>query len=267
MLATPFLAEAGSLGAHGAHGGIVYTGRAGFVDVGHTRDVTDLVAFAYQQIHAAAGVPGTRIATSEGEATLTGAVAPREWLEVARSIAFDDALGHEILTYWVGRCGTLIPAPGAHNSAFSPEDLCSNHLGTVVAQRALMAGGTFATEAERALQALLTDLDAQPIAETRRAFGLVDRRWIDPATTFTDNCYLRRRNFGRTPFRAGHHSDAASPPYVTTPYVFTATYDYVHTKILPVVFARTFTRGDFPTEIAAIRANAQALYGPDFDRA
>jgi hypothetical protein len=86
--------------------------------------------------------------------------------------AYDDALAHEIWTYWV-------KAPGGHNSSFSPEDLCSNYLGTLVAARALAAGGAFVPAVEKALRSLLVSLDAQNDAETRAAFGLISHRWVD----------------------------------------------------------------------------------------
>jgi len=256
LLRSGSLKDAASMGVHTDWGGIVYTGRAGFVDIGHVRDVADLTAFAYQQIHAASGASGTRVTTAEGHATLTSAVPAAQWLETARSIAFDDALGHEIKTYH----DTLIP--GGHNSAFSPEDLCSNFLGTLVAARALIAGGNFSTEVESQTQSLLTSLNAQSLAETQAAFGLIDGRWVVSGLLGPgDPRYLRRRNFTRIPFKAGHPSDASTPSFVTAAFALaTLPYDYRHTA------GMTFARADFPTEISTIKTDARTQYGPDFDK-
>lgn len=254
MLASMSLAGASTAGGHSSsQPGVVYTGRAGFVDLGHLWEVADITAFAYQQVHAAAGAAGTRVRLHEGEAVLTSAVPPSEWLDVARSMAYDDALSHEIATF-------TAMSPGGHNSSFSPEDLCSNYLGTLVAARALTAGGPFAAEAERQLAALLRSLDAQTDAETRAAFARISRRWVDDSLLagVTRNGYLRRRNFTRTPWQTGHPSDAAVPAFVLTPFAFTATYTFRH--------AGGFSRADFPTRIAAIRTSAATTYGPDFDR-
>ncbi|MGW7363423.1 FAD-dependent oxidoreductase [Streptomyces sp. NPDC054841] len=257
MLSPGFLTGASAPGVHGSgKPGIVYTGRAGFIDLAHLWDVCDGTAFAYQEIHRASGTAGTKIRTAEGEATLTSAVPPAEWMEVARSIAFDDALGHEIATYpmGAGSCGPTIP--GLHNSSFSPEDLCSNFLGTVVARRAILAGGAFVPEAERQLTALLASLNAQSAAGTRAAFALIARRWVDLTLGITNSCYLKRRNFTSMPFKTGHRSDAPTPGWVVKPFAFTATYDYTHVT--------GFCRADFGSHIARIKAAARAQYGPDF---
>ena len=254
MLASMSLRGVASIGGHGAsQPGIVYTGKAGFVDLGHLWEVADITGFAYQQIHAASGAVGTRVRAAEGEATLTSAAPAREWLELARAIAYDDALAHEISTYT-----TMLP--GGHNSSFSPEDLCSNFLGTLVAGRALTAGGTFVSAADTELRALLTSLDAQSDVETRNSFARISRRWVDDSLTLavTRDAYLRRRNFTRVPWKTGHASDAATPAFVTAPFTITSTYSYVHPN--------GFTRVDFPARIAAIRTDAAARYGPDFDR-
>ncbi|MGW2558066.1 FAD-dependent oxidoreductase [Streptomyces sp. NPDC001514] len=257
MLSPGFLTGGSGAGGHGSgKPGIVYTGRAGFIDLAHLWDVCDGTAFAYQEIHRASGAAGTKIRTAEGEATLTGAVPPTEWMEVARSIAFDDALGHEIATYpmGAGSCGPTVP--GLHNSSFSPEDLCSNFLGTVVAQRSILAGGAFVPEAERQLTALLASLAAQSATETRAAFALIARRWVDLTLGITNSCFLKRRNFTSVPFKTGHRSDAPTPGWVVKPFAFTATYDYQHVT--------GFRRTDFGTHIARIKAAARAQYGPDF---
>jgi peptidoglycan hydrolase-like protein with peptidoglycan-binding domain/subtilisin family serine protease len=248
------LVDAASIGGHGSDGGIIYTGKAGFVDIGHVRDIADLTAFVYQQIHGASGAAGTRISTTEGVAVLNTAVPPGEWLEVARSVSFDDSLGHEIASYH-----TIVP--GGHNSAFSPEDLCSNFLGTLVAARAL-TGGNFPAEVERQIQSLLASLDAQSLKETRAAFALINGRWVVRGLLgIADPRYLRRRNFTRTPFKAGHASDSATPAFVTAAFSFSGSpYDYTHT------IARRFTLAQFPAEIAVIRADARSKYGPDFDQ-
>ena len=252
MLATMSLAGATTGGGHGAgQPGIVYTGKAGFVDLGHLWEVADVTAFVYQSIHAASGASGTTITCNEGRARLTSTAPAREWMELARSIAFDDSLAHEIVTY-------SSFTPGGHNSAFSPEDLCSNYLGTVVAQRALDAGGTFVTEAESQLRALLTSLDAQSDAETRASFARISRRWVDVSLTGTvlRDGYLRRRNFTRDPWKTGHSSDSATPAFVVAPFSLTAGYDYE--------VPGSFTRTDFTAQIAAIKADAATRYGPDF---
>jgi hypothetical protein len=255
MLASMSLTGRATAGGHGVgQPNIVYTGKAGFVDLGHLWDTCDVTAFAYTEIHRASGAVGTKIRGNEGEAVLTSAAPSAEWLGLARAIANDDALAHEIVTYTSFK-------PGGHNSSFSPEDLCSNNLGTIVAARAITAGGPFASEAERQLAALLTDLDGQTDAETRNAFRRISTRWVDDtlAGTVVRDAYLRRRNFAVDPWKAGHTSDARTPAFVVAPITLTVTYDFTIT-------GGTLRKADFPAQIAAIRADARTRYGPNFDK-
>jgi peptidoglycan hydrolase-like protein with peptidoglycan-binding domain len=263
LLESGSLAGATTVGRHAVmEPKVVYTGKAGFVDLGHLWDTCDVTAFAYSEIHRAGGAVGTRIAVSEGEAVLTSAAPAAEWLDLARAIANDDALVHEIVSYW---SMTL----GAHHSSFSPEDLCSNNLGTIVGARAATAGGPFVAAAERALTLLLTSLDAQTDAETRAAFARIARRWVDDTKVHAeplllgrivpDNDYLRRRNFAVDPWKTGHKSDATTPAFVVAPITHTATYDFV-------VTGSAFRKADFPAQITAIRTDARIRYGPHFDK-
>ncbi|KQR77283.1 hypothetical protein ASF98_21280 [Arthrobacter sp. Leaf337] len=253
LLRTKSLKGVATRGGHASDDpGIVYTGKAGFVDLGHLWDLADITAFAYQQIHAANGATGTKVQTAEGTATLTSTAPAKEWLRLAQSIAFDDALGHEIASY------DLVWMVGMHNSAFSPEDLCSNYLGTLVAARALTAGGSFATEVENQLKVLLSDLNAQSEAETQKAFNRISRRWVDVSLSWDDSAYLVRRNFTRFPWKTGHSSDAPTPAFVVAPFRLSSTYDYRHKG--------GFSQTDFSTKISAIKVDAASRYGSTFDR-
>jgi hypothetical protein len=255
MLASMSLTGRAAAGGHGVgQPNIVYTGKAGFVDLGHLWDTCDVTAFAYTEIHRAGGAVGTRIRGNEGEAVLTSAPPPTEWLDLARAIANDDSLAHEIVTY-------TSFTPGGHNSSFSPEDLCSNNLGTILAARAITTGGPFVPEAERQLAALLTDLNGQTNAETRAAFGRIARRWVDDTLvgTVARDAYLRRRNFAVDPWKTGHPSDSATPAFVVAPITLTTTYDFT-------VTGGAFGKANFPAQIAAVRADARTRYGPDFDK-
>ncbi|GAB3422736.1 DUF4056 domain-containing protein [Flindersiella endophytica] len=238
--------------------GTVYTGKAGFVDFGHLWDAADLTGWVYQEIHKAGGASGTKIRCTEGEAELTGAAPASEWLTLARSIAFDDTFCHEISSYWQDQCGSALVAFGTHNSSFSPEDLCSNYLGTLVAERALVAGGSWVAALTSEVTALLASLDAQTATETGKAFDLIKHRWVDVSMRALDPCYLRRRNFTSVPWKTGHSSDTPTPAFVTAPFSLTATYEYRHSS--------GFKRADFTAQVTAIKTDAATKYGPDFDK-
>jgi hypothetical protein len=253
------IADPASLGTHRDAtevNGIIYTGRAGFVDLGHIREECDLTEFVWIRLQGSGGAP-TTIPTVQGEAKIVSRVPRQHWPQVAAAIAFDDGLGHEIFTY------DLKGIPGGHNSAFSPDDLCSNFLGTLIARWAIGRGGPFNAQVTALLTRVLKVLRAQPPAETRKAFDAVKGRWIGftgPSSVLV-NDYLRRRNFSRRPFKAGHKSDAATPGWLLGSFgSVSGFYTYSHTS------QTTIPKADFPAKIQAIRADAKILYGNDFDK-
>ncbi len=263
ILAPDFLTNVNILdpSAVGTHNGSseangqLYCGKAGFVDLGHVRDMIDLTKFLHDQLTASAGPPQV-IRTILGIVSIRRT--PTNPAETAAAIAFDDAMGHEIVSW-----DQL--TPGGRNSSFSPEDLVSNFLGTVVARRAITAGGAFNAAATTELDSLLTSLDVQTKTESEASFGLINGRWVifSGTTSLLRNDYLQRRNFTRQPFKTGHPSDAATPAFVTAAFSSTAKndYDYFHLEGGNVLAKRHFAR-----EIARIKGEARAAFGVDFDK-
>jgi outer membrane protein OmpA-like peptidoglycan-associated protein len=246
-----------SLGLHRASSeknGLIYSGKAGFLDLGHIRDMCDVTKFIFDQISAAGGA-ATTVATARGEAILTAPVPPSEWLSVAMDITNDDGVGYEIFTYWV-------LGPGERNSAFSPEDLCSNWLGTRLAETAIRGGGNFNTAVTTALGRVVADLDGQAPNETRNAFNRISLCWVtfSDASDLLNDDYLKRRNFTALPWKTGHSSDKPTPTWLTgNPAATTKRYQYVHTR------GRTIFDFDFGAHITSIKADARRRYGPNFE--
>ena len=241
--------------------GTVYTARAGFVDLGHLLTFADVTAFVYQQIYAKKGAAGTIVTTAYGTAELTAAVADNLWLEQARKIAYDDSIAYEIET----TKGASSFIPGHLNSAFSPEDLCSNYLGTVVTAKALYSPTTkagytlsWANRVDGVLVELLQFLGVRSVVEASEAFVLKNNVWIawTNEASGLSPYYLKRRNFTNTPWLAGHPSD--QPGWAPTPFASTPAYTYTHRS--------GFTKDHFEREINTFRAWAQATFGPDYDK-
>lgn len=251
------IADPANLGNHRAASearGIIYSGKAGFLDLGHMRDLCDITKFVFDQMMAVGGWPSDVI-TSNGAAKFF-ACADITVIEIARAISLDDGLGHEIVSYDDFQ-------PGMHNSAFSPEDLCSNFLGTLLAERAIAAGGSFDAAVDSELSKLLKSLDAQSVAETQKAFDLINGRWIrfKNATSLGSVQYLQRRNFSQVPFKAGHPSDSPTPSFVTTLLPdFSSIYKYTHLE------GKAMPRSNYSAEVARIKVDAVKRYGTDFDK-
>jgi hypothetical protein len=232
----------------------MYTSAAGFLDIGHVRDLCDLTKHVYDEIVAANGSPAGGIATTHGRAQFLATPSRGDWVTVAQSIAYDDSMGYEIATY------SIMVTP-AHGSAFSPEDLVSNYLGTAVAAQAIAAGGPFDDEVTTALAATLTSLGAASRADTLAAFHKITGRWIafTGVTSLRDPAYLRRRNFTRTPWPAGMPGDTAPPAWLLAGFGSAGVYDYENTKIRPI------PKSSFAAEITSIRTDARSRYGSDYD--
>src|SRR6185312_307743 len=149
--------------------------------------------------YAANGAVGATVTTPHGTATLTAAAPAAEWVELARSIAYDDSVAYEIQTF---KGMGLQPqnqwwAPGNLDSSLSPEDLCSNYLGTVVAGGVLKSGSglSFAASVNNDVRQLLVGLGPQSAADALRAFNLINQRWVDwsGSTSGANPYYLKRR--------------------------------------------------------------------------
>jgi hypothetical protein len=258
LLSPSFLIDPSTLGTHQGPDerlGVIYTGAAGFIDIGHVRHCCDTTKWVYDQIAALKGFPGS-ITTPEGKATTIGSIPASMWTSVARDIAFDEGLGHEIMTYWNY-------TPGMGNSSFSPEDLCSNHLGTYIAESAIKglvpgSGLSFGAAVTAVLNATLTGLKAQPLVESQKAWARIGNCWIGPSVGSS----LSRRNFSINPWKVGHSSDVATPAWLTQPpgagaKYYTFAYSYTLTPI---------NTSNFATRIQEVRANALKTYGPKYDQ-
>jgi peptidoglycan hydrolase-like protein with peptidoglycan-binding domain len=261
------LLKPGGMGKHNGNDeqvGLIYTGKAGFLDLGHIRDMVDITKSIHDQL--TQGPTPNKVAavfTFGGSRVLMGEAVmhkcPVDDILVARAIAYDVGLGHEIFTY-------DLSTPGGHNSSFSPEDLCSNLLGTLIGARALKAGGNFNDAVTRELDKLLHDLDAQSVTESRRAFDLINGRWVKWSDTsgtvsLLSKDYLRRRNFSHVPWKAGHSSDQATPAFVTAFFPpLRSIYTYTHKE-----GGTDIKADDFGNRIDAIKADAKQRYGANFD--
>ncbi|WLB58025.1 DUF4056 domain-containing protein [Bradyrhizobium japonicum] len=251
------LLEPSNLGVHrGASEttGLIYHPQYGFLDLGHIRDHCDLTYFLYAHIANSGGKTGT-VKTVNSTATITKPVPPEMWVLVARSIAYDDGLGHEIHSY----ANRLVP--GMHNSSFSPEDLPSNFIGTRVGENALRRGGDFSAAVTASLQNLL--FGAAALKDTRQAFDNINGCWVsftDPRSLL-DADYLLRRNFTRVPWKAPRVRNAIPSSWMfedLTPAA--AFYDFIYNE------GRRIPKSTFTAEFANIRQDAAKRYGASYDQ-
>ena len=266
----PF-ADPKNLGQHGSSNevnGQLYSGMAGFLDLGHIRFTCDMTKFVYDQLMQVP-MPKTIVVSdsvfSYGKAVMNVCPSLGQHIGVARAIAYDAGLGHELSSYW------RYYRPGYHMSAFSPEDLCSNFLGTLVAERAIAAGGNFNTTVTKELDKLIRiELKGRTPLGTRQAFSRINGCWVKWSDSsgigsyLNLHSYLKRRNFTRVPWKTGHASDTTTPSFVLAPMPnVTHMYSYTH-KEKPG--NRTIPGSSFAAEMDRIRQHASSYYGPQYDQ-
>ena len=277
------IVEPGTLGTHRADTdsdvyGPMYTCAGGFIDIAHLRDLVDLTRYYHHWLT----VGGKNSAGDSfspfhyrGKVTIKATVPAAQRIDVARSMAYDHSVFHEIYSYWN-------KVTGMHNSAFSPEDLVSNYLGTYVGGLALAAGGVFDTAVTTALNTLLADLGARPAADTRATFSLIIGRWITGSGVLDlrSNDYLRRRNFDVRPINPwlvpGAPGCAVTtwPVHVPKEIPLGISGLYEMDLAVPIIWLTgamgksRLLNSAFPAEIARIETNAAlpppAGYGPNY---
>lgn len=184
--------------------GLVYTCRAGFIDVSHVRDYADWTRYLFVRLRPVLGSAVRFSLPDEGGARTVvlraAAVDDAHRDEVARRlaqrIAFELSLFHEVVTWYDYRS---VPFFSERVSAFSPEDVPSNALGVAVGAEALRRGGDFDAQVDAVLRARLDGLDALSPAATRRAFDLVEGAWWDRTRRLPDVRVVTRRNVALGP--------------------------------------------------------------------
>jgi hypothetical protein len=184
---------------------------------------------------------------------------------------WQEPLGHEIFLYF--RFG-----PGGHNNAFSPENLPSSFLGTMVGVKALrstLQGGDFNAAVTRELNTLVSGARPVTKAETLNAFNRINGCWVKfrgPADTLNQD-YLLRRNFTLLPWKTGHPADVPTPASIFPGFgnaeQFYA-YTYTNTLGQPIPKSSSITpatpiKFNYSTEIARIRFDAWKRYGYNLD--
>jgi hypothetical protein len=268
----PFLsniADPKKLGTHLSRNeerkGEIYTRRGGFIDIAHLRNMADNTKSIFDAIVASQGGPVT-VQTRHGTFTLTQKL-PNDrtlWADVAMTAANQDGLGYEIFTYGV-RLNHKPLGMGMMSSAFSPEDLTSNYVGTYLAREALLSGEDFNAHMTAGINRVMTELEAVSPKETGEAMEKMKGHWMKrisgPASFFAWDSLLRR-DFLRMPwFVPGTEGTPSTPEWLTRPLPdVSSLFEYTHT------WGTKLPRSEWPNWIQRVRDDAKARWGDGYDR-
>jgi hypothetical protein len=290
--------------------GLVYTCRGGFIDTAHVRDYADWAIFLAARI-ARSVLEGGAIELPDegGRRRVVVRPLPPSALErhglrpvvanLAQWLAYELSIWHEIAT-WYG--WSSVPGFSERASAFSPEDLYSNMVGTklmlaVVYQEHTRSEFDYNRAVDAWFAAALELLGAVPRGLGREVSVAVDGLWWDSTRRLPDAHLVLRRNFGiGPPVRPWLAPESVLSPDLRrrldeacgadlTPIDFAnpavrgavALADHVTLEIevddqlaVQEPFAsrgRRITQAEFPALVGVVREQALAELGPRADRA
>ena len=188
--------------------GILFTCEGGFIDVAHVRDYADWTVYFASQMPICLDGGCVIVLPSEGgerfivvtavpAAARTEAHRRETVLALSRWAAFQLSIWHEIAT---GSGWSAFEAFPELASAFSPEDVFSNALGTlvgadVVKDRAATSEGAYNAEVTRRLATTLERLGAVPEETSRAVLKELDGDWWDSKERLPSAKIVRKRSF------------------------------------------------------------------------
>lgn len=187
--------------------GIIHTLHGGFIDTAHVRDSADMTLYIFSQLWPQFGQNLTLQLSDElaQRQLVFNAFTPPEspaerytlavWLSA--SLAFQLAAWHE-LAQWYGY--QSISGFPETISAFSPEDLYSNLLGTRIAASLILNGqaGTknmYQIAMDNLLTQTLNQLGAQTEQQTEIQFNKLKHIWWNNQCSVPDKFLLLKRNY------------------------------------------------------------------------
>jgi hypothetical protein len=288
----------GALG--GERNGLVYTCRGGFIDIAHVRDNADRALFLMTQI-ARALPAGVTVDMPEEGTSRRIVVAPLPAKLLARHGRWHIAAAlagyanhqlsnwHEIVT-WYGFEST--PGMPERMSAFSPEDIYSNTLGTklavgVVLHKEMRSREEYDAAMQAWMREALRRLGAVSKEHARAAMASVDGEWWDSGKRVPEFGLVTRR-FTDISFPVAPWIVPDAPPECTDqPPALTlelperlgghkiselVTVAFKFEKWTPEKFpvpaskGDTVTTADFPTILKAIHEDGLRELGPSFNK-
>ncbi|HUI24477.1 MAG TPA: DUF4056 domain-containing protein, partial [Candidatus Kryptonia bacterium] len=302
----------GALPFNDEHNGLVYTCRGGFIDTAHLRDWADWTLYLGAQIARTLETGTTITLESEGaqRRIITRPIDPNVLarhdrrdiaVPLAQWLAFQLSTWHEIAT-WYG--WSTIPLFPEEASAFSPEDLYSNLLGSKVAgilvyEFAVTSEAAYNENMNAAVRRVLQRLGAVRSKLGIEALRAVDGVWWNSKVALPAKNLLLRRNFQigteLTPWLVAQ-APLSNPPKLAVaeacagevkPIVLrnpdtcasdlvrfdtVATFELEVEESIAARFpfprpgSRHITQADFPAIVAQIRAENAVEFGANADR-
>lgn len=249
--------------------GIVYTRRGGFIDLGHVRDNIDNTYYYYRRLLNQRQRSFPPAGYDEGLVRVLEPIPADLVADVASCMAFDESIFHEMETYWDEQ----------FNSAFSPEDLTSNFLGTLIGANAIRRidndDRLFDRRVTEELRTVIDLLWPTSVDDALAAFVRVENDWVDAVPIVSDvfippalqSGYLRRRNFDCFPVRPWVLSNPDTQVFPQWPQEIPRLHPVDARRFYESTFVSDEDRvssRDFDSQIARLKVSAEREYGADY---
>lgn len=195
------------------HNGLAYTQRGGFIDVAHVRDSADMTIYIFSHLWPKLGEAFTLTLSDElaQRKLIFNAFTPPEdpasrytlAVYLSASLAFQVAAWHEV-AQWYGFESVAGFSEGI--SAFSPEDLYSNLLGSRLAIILILSGhsvslGMYDASMDTLINEALHQLNVVSPQQTRQQFDRLNHLWWNHNCSLPDKFLLLKRNYLTTDYR------------------------------------------------------------------
>lgn len=213
----------------GENNALIYTARAGYIDMGHLRESADRTRYLFEVCYDNICRSNKTFSYEVIEPAIYHVsltypdnwdqLSPDEQSRIAREVAIDlgrhfahmSTVWHEIVT-WFGYASTGLFAETA--SSFSWEDGYSDLLGTIIAAEVLRDGRqTYNDGVTDLIVQRIRELDPQPVETAKKATKAIKGEWYSGRYPFLS---MKKRNFDVgfddgyiSPFRVPGISDGA----------------------------------------------------------
>jgi hypothetical protein len=303
-----------TFGSHGSAGpeivhsegnGLVYSCRAGFLDIAHMRDYSDAALYIITAL-ARNLEKGGRIPLPDEGAKVAIELKPVDpsliaqygrWAiatSLGQWLAFQSGLWHEVATWFGWSTFALFPE---RVSAFSPEDLYSNILGARIAAAVVSQSGArdefvYNRNVDRWLQRTLDLVETVPVPAAEEAMLSVDGLWWDSTKRLPDMSLVLRRNFSSgdavvpwlipkarvgPKLRAACGADPQPLPVANPSSIGAIDFASLVTLVIEpsselarqepfAHLSRRITQKDFPAIVDFVRRQNEQMFGPLADR-
>ena len=251
--------------------GIIYTEKAGFIDIAHVRDQADWTAYLYNKlIHLPKDTLhridlGKELGNKVLSITIPSNLSQNDILNIAGNIAYDLSTWHEIAS-WFG--ATQAPILNERFSSFSFEDNFSNALGIYLGKQAIQSPNAYNLAMDSLLLTYLKDANAAFDDEsTEDAMLSLAHNYWNPQKSVPNKKLLIERNFNASKTITPIVFNTASVPSIVLPETtsnnipfqsiytlsFKTGYRFPLKKVFPDKINRLISTKDFPSVITYIK--------------